>query len=78
MRFPPKYLSRSLAEAELPQAYLVRGRASMKASKLHFALDDFTWADKLKPTGQTLGCSGILLRRAGTSPQGGRLLQEGY
>jgi serine/threonine protein kinase len=46
-------LSRSLDEAESPQAYLARGRANMKVDKLDAALIDFKLADKLQPTGQT-------------------------
>jgi tetratricopeptide (TPR) repeat protein len=48
-----EYLTRSLAEAESPQAYLARGRGNMKIGKLNAALDDFTLADERKPTGQT-------------------------
>ena len=48
-----EYLSRSLAEAHSPQAYLARGRVNMKVGQLNAALDDFTSADKLQPTGQT-------------------------
>src|SRR5262249_44155192 len=47
------HLSRSLSEAESPQAYLARGRANMKLGKRNAARDDFTLADKLQPTGQT-------------------------
>jgi serine/threonine protein kinase/Tfp pilus assembly protein PilF len=47
------HLSRSLAETESPQAYLARGRAHMKLGKRNAARDDFTFADKLQPTGKT-------------------------
>jgi tetratricopeptide (TPR) repeat protein len=47
------HLSRSLDAEESPQAYLARGRAFMKVGKANAALDDFTLADKLEPTGQT-------------------------
>jgi len=52
------HLSRSLAEAESPQAYLARGRANMKVGKLNAARDDLTLADKLQPTGQTQAALG--------------------
>jgi serine/threonine protein kinase/Flp pilus assembly protein TadD len=52
------HLSLSLAEAESQEAYLVRGRAYMKAGKLNAAEDDFKLADKLQPTGQTQAALG--------------------
>lgn len=47
------HLSRSLAESESARAYLARGRANMRVGKLNAALDDFTLAERLEPTGQT-------------------------
>jgi tetratricopeptide (TPR) repeat protein len=48
------HLSRSLAEAESPQAYLARGRAYMQVGMRNAARDDFTVAENLQPTGQTI------------------------
>ena len=48
-----EYLDRSLAEEETVHSYLARGRAHLKLGKKQLAVDDFTAADHLQPSGQT-------------------------
>jgi serine/threonine protein kinase len=46
-------MSRSLADKETVNTYLVRGRAYLKLGKSQLALEDFNAADKFQPSGRT-------------------------
>lgn len=48
-----EHLSRSLAEEEKGQTYLARGQTYLKMGKKQFALEDFSAADHVAPSGQT-------------------------